>query len=127
MGKPCVKGVMSHARGPSRAGLPSDGLGEPSPAFTYAHTPDLPKRMEAMSDGFVGTTYRFLDVGEAARFLGVSPKSLYAWVSQRQIPYRKAGRRLLFLESELVEWTCPSVKSLEGPKAKRSRRDRCTW
>ena len=70
---------------------------------------------------------RFMSVQEAARFLGVSPKSLYAWVSQRRIPYRKAGRRLLFLESELVEWTCPSVKSREGPKAKRPRRDRCAW
>ena len=55
--------------------------------------------------------HRFMSVQEAARFLGVSPKSLYAWVSQRRIPYRKAGRRLLFLQSELVEWTCPSVKS----------------
>ncbi len=73
------------------------------------------------------STHRFMSVQEAARFLGVSPKSLYAWVSQRRIPYRKAGRRLLFLESELVEWTCPSVKSLEGPKAKGSRRDRCAW
>lgn len=73
------------------------------------------------------TGHRFLNVQEAARFLGVSPKSLYAWVSQRRIPYRKAGRRLLFLESELVEWTCPSVKSREGPKAKRPRRDRCAW
>ncbi len=53
------------------------------------------------------TVGRFLNVREAARFLGVSPKSLYSWVSQRSVPYRKARRRLLFLESELVEWTRP--------------------
>ncbi len=50
---------------------------------------------------------RFMDVQEAAQFLGVSPKSLYSWVSQRRVPYRKAGRRLLFFESELIEWTRP--------------------
>jgi len=50
---------------------------------------------------------RLISVSEAAAFLGVSPRSLYGWVSQRQIPYRKAGRRVLFLESELLEWTKP--------------------
>jgi len=50
---------------------------------------------------------RFLDIRAAAQLLGVSPKSLYSWVSQRRVPYRKAGRRLLFLESELIEWTRP--------------------
>jgi len=39
--------------------------------------------------------------------LRVAPKTLYGLVSQRRIPFRKAGRRLLFLESELVEWTRP--------------------
>ena len=34
-------------------------------------------------------------------------KTLYGLVSQRRIPFRKAGRRLLFLESELLEWTRP--------------------
>ncbi len=50
---------------------------------------------------------RFLDVHEAAALLGISPKTLYNWVSQRRIPFRKAGRRLLFLEVELVAWTQP--------------------
>ena len=57
--------------------------------------------------GKAASRHRFLGVPEAAEFLGVSPKSLYSWVSQRRIPYRKAGRRLLFLESELIEWTRP--------------------
>jgi len=50
---------------------------------------------------------RFMSVGEAAEFLRIAPKTLYGLVSQRRVPYRKAGRRLLFLESELVEWTQP--------------------
>lgn len=50
---------------------------------------------------------RFLTVGEAAELLRLAPKTLYSLVSQRRIPFRKAGRRLLFLESELIEWTAP--------------------
>jgi excisionase family DNA binding protein len=50
---------------------------------------------------------RLMDVQEAARFLRVAPKTLYGLVSQRRIPFRKAGRRLLFLEAELLEWTQP--------------------
>ena len=50
---------------------------------------------------------RLMNVKEAAEFLRVAPKTLYGLVSQRRILYRKAGRRLLFLESELIEWTKP--------------------
>lgn len=50
---------------------------------------------------------RFMTVSEAAELLHLAPDSLYALVSERRIPYRKAGRRLLFLESELIEWTRP--------------------
>jgi excisionase family DNA binding protein len=52
---------------------------------------------------------RFLTVNEAALLLRLAPKSLYSLVSQRRVPFRKAGRRLLFLESELVEWTRPAT------------------
>ena len=52
---------------------------------------------------------KFLSVQEAADFLRVSPRSVYGWVSQRALPHRKAGRRLLFLESELIEWTKPNM------------------
>jgi len=52
-------------------------------------------------------TARLMDVHEAAEFLRMAPKTLYSLVSQRRIPFRKAGRRLLFLQSELLEWTRP--------------------
>ena len=59
-----------------------------------------------------GTTNqgRFMTVHEAAELLRLAPKSLYSLVSQRRIPYRKAGRRLLFLESELIDWTRPAER-----------------
>ncbi len=53
---------------------------------------------------------RFMDINEAAEFLRVSVKTLYGLVSQRRIPFRKAGRRVLFLEAELLEWTKPEVR-----------------
>ena len=53
---------------------------------------------------------RFMTVREAAEFLRLAPKTLYSLVSQRRILYREAGRRLLFLESELIEWTRPSER-----------------
>lgn len=53
---------------------------------------------------------KFLSVQEAAEFLRVSPRTVYGWVSQRALPHRKAGRRVLFLESELVEWTRPNLR-----------------
>ena len=51
---------------------------------------------------------RFLDVDKAAELLSVSKRTIYGWVQQGRIPYRKAGRRVLFLESELLEWTKPN-------------------
>ena len=41
----------------------------------------------------------------AARFLGVSPLLVYAYVERKQIPhYRMMGRSIRFRLSELVEW-----------------------
>jgi excisionase family DNA binding protein len=53
---------------------------------------------------------RFMTVREAAELLRLAPKTVYSLVSQRRILYRKAGRRLLFLESELIEWTRPAER-----------------
>jgi excisionase family DNA binding protein len=53
---------------------------------------------------------RFLTVDEAAQLLRLAPKTLYSLVSQRRIPYRKAGRRLLFCLADLIEWTRPAER-----------------
>ena len=46
-----------------------------------------------------------ITVKAAARFLGVSPSLVYAYVERRQIPhYRMMGRSIRFRLSELVEW-----------------------
>ncbi len=55
-------------------------------------------------------TVKFLNVSEAAEMLRVSPRTVYGWVSQRVVPHRKAGRRLIFLESELIDFTKPDLR-----------------
>ena len=47
----------------------------------------------------------FLTVEEVAELLRVSPRSVYDWVSQGEIPFHKAGRRTIFLLEEILEWT----------------------
>jgi len=46
-------------------------------------------------------TERLLTVEEAATMLGRTPHAIYRMVARRQLPYRKAQKRLVFVESEL--------------------------
>lgn len=48
---------------------------------------------------------RFLTVGEVAELLRCKPGTIYLMVHQRRIPFRKAGRQLLFEVSEIDAWT----------------------
>ena len=50
---------------------------------------------------------KFLNVREVAALLRVSTRTIYDWVSQRKIPFRKAGDRTIFLRDEILEWTQP--------------------
>jgi excisionase family DNA binding protein len=46
-----------------------------------------------------------VDVKTAARFLGVSPSLVYAYVERKQIPhFRMMGRSIRFSLSELEKW-----------------------
>jgi excisionase family DNA binding protein len=46
-----------------------------------------------------------VDVKAAARFLGVSPSLVYAYVERKQIPhFRMMGRCIRFSLSELAKW-----------------------
>jgi len=53
---------------------------------------------------------RFLDVNELAQMLRLKPRTIYEMVSQRRIPYRKAGDRTIFLLDEILQWTQPDVQ-----------------
>lgn len=47
----------------------------------------------------------FLTVPEVAELLRCRPRTIYQMVSQRRIPFRKAGRLLLFEAGEIDRWT----------------------
>jgi excisionase family DNA binding protein len=48
---------------------------------------------------------RFLNVKEVAELLRIKPRTVYEMVSQRRIPFRKAGDRTIFLLDEILSWT----------------------
>lgn len=48
---------------------------------------------------------QLLDVRQAAELLRVKPKTIYAWVSRKQMPYRKLNSLVRFHRGELIEWT----------------------
>jgi excisionase family DNA binding protein len=50
-----------------------------------------------------------LTVPEVAALLRLSERTVYDMVSQRRIPFRKAGDRTLFDRDEILEWTRPSA------------------
>ena len=53
----------------------------------------------------VSTFEEPIDVKAAARFLGVSPSLVYAYVERKQIPhFRMMGRAIRFRLSELAAW-----------------------
>lgn len=47
---------------------------------------------------------RLLTVGEAARYLGYQPGTIYNKVSARTVPHIRLGRSLRFRKSELDRW-----------------------
>ena len=52
---------------------------------------------------------KFLTVPEVAALLRLSERTIYDMVSQRRIPFRKAGDRTLFDRDEILAWTKPQV------------------
>ncbi len=59
-----------------------------------------------ISQAPLGTTMeRYLDVLGAADLLLVSKATIYGWVHERRIPYRKHGGRLVFWQPDLLKWS----------------------
>lgn len=48
---------------------------------------------------------RLITVEEVAAMLQLEPRTIYNMVSQRRIPFRRAGRQLRFDPREIDEWT----------------------
>ena len=52
-------------------------------------------------------------VEEAAEFLDIRPKTLYEWVRQGRIPYRKIGFNVRFEPAELESWVASQSRGPE--------------
>jgi excisionase family DNA binding protein len=58
-----------------------------------------------------------MTVKDAARFLGVSPQTVYLWVERKQIPHlRVMGRNIRFLESDLRPFRAQFKQEVENGK-----------
>ena len=58
---------------------------------------------------------RPLTVREAARYLGVSPQTVYLWVERKQIPHlRVMGRNIRFLKSDLEPFRASFKQEMEN-------------
>jgi excisionase family DNA binding protein len=56
-----------------------------------------------------------LTVKEAAKFLGVSPQTVYLWVERKQIPHlRVMGRNIRFLKSDLEPFRASFRQEMEN-------------
>jgi excisionase family DNA binding protein len=56
-----------------------------------------------------------LTVKDAAKFLGVSPQTVYAWVERKQIPHlRVMGRNIRFLKPELDAFRASFKQEMEN-------------
>ena len=58
-----------------------------------------------------------MTVRQAAKFLGVSPQTVYLWVERKQIPHlRVMGRNIRFLKSELEPLRAQFKQEMENGK-----------
>jgi excisionase family DNA binding protein len=58
-----------------------------------------------------------MTVKDAARFLGVSPQTVYLWVERKQIPhFRVMGRNIRFLRSDLRPFRAQFKQEVENGK-----------
>jgi len=64
-----------------------------------------------------------LDIAAASQLLGCSQKTLRARVARRIIPYRKLGKRVVFVREELVQFilNLPGVTLAEASANQEAR------
>ncbi len=47
---------------------------------------------------------RLININELSEYTGLSPSTIYSWVSQRRIPFVKCGRLTKFDLEKIDEW-----------------------
>ncbi len=89
---------------------------EPS-ARISARGPSASEAQPIHGDHSVARSNLPMTVKEAARFLGVSPQTVYLWVERKQIPhFRVMGRNIRFLISDLRPFRDQFKQEVENGK-----------
>ena len=89
---------MSAQGKPSQVVIPMRTSGTLPAAASREHTYDDAKPIDHSARALEPP----MRVKEAAKFLGVSPQTVYLWVERKQIPHlRVMGRNIRFLKSDL--------------------------
>jgi excisionase family DNA binding protein len=47
---------------------------------------------------------RLIDIKELSQWLGVAEGTLYNWVNERRLPFKKLGKCLRFAVEDIEEW-----------------------
>ena len=83
---------------------------------TTSDRPQYAASDNAATDGEAARTHDIpLTVKEAAKFLGVSPQTVYLWVERKQIPHlRVMGRNIRFLKPELETFRASFKQEMEN-------------
>jgi excisionase family DNA binding protein len=69
------------------------------------------------ASGSEGLSTLPMNVKDAARFLGVSPQTVYLWVERKQIPHlRVMGRNIRFLKADLLPFREQFKQEVENGK-----------
>lgn len=63
-----------------------------------------------------------MNIRQASQYLGVSPDTLYKYVSEEKIPAFKLGNRWKFKKSILDSWMEDKSLMGEAPRARRANR-----
>jgi len=50
----------------------------------------------------------YLTLRQVADFLKVKPRTVYAWVSEKRIPFQRKGGLLRFRLDQIIDWNEPS-------------------
>ena len=64
---------------------------------------------------------KLLNVHEAARLLGLSPRTLYNLVARDQIPVQRVRRRVMFRPSALERWLEEQAQPARGSTTEKDR------
>ena len=72
-----------------------------------------------LQPGWWGDLREVMNVGQAARYLGVSPDTLYKYLSEGRVPAFKLGNRWRLKKTTLDHWMERQSQMREGRTSKR--------